>query len=170
MGLFGKFFNKDDKRTNNTNTNNSGYDWNNLQDVCVALGCLAGSVMDSYVFIAIQDRNEEKGWEPVILISIIIDRECGVNQLKRMDDYNKLNVPEDIARFLLSSPFELNEEWHYKYEFRPNDPYPSKSGIANELARALEQGCRMSPYVKQNLNRFEIEVPNSVTARLTISA
>ena len=79
MGFLSGLFGKENREPKNITANVSRYDWNNIYDVCEALGCLVGCAADSTVFIPIQDKNESKGWEPVILISVNLDRDCGVN-------------------------------------------------------------------------------------------
>lgn len=168
MGFLSGLFGKENREPKNITANVSRYDWNNIYDVCEALGCLVGCAADSTVFIPIQDKNESKGWEPVILISVNLDRDCGVNKLDSMEDYKKLMVPDDIARFLLNSPFSLDSGWGFKYEFKPGNPYPTTTGIADDLAKALEKGCKMSSKVQMGLNRYTVEVPNKGTVRLRV--
>lgn len=117
---------------------------------------------EGHLHVFMQDEDESKGWEAGIIVSFQVDMDgpyaFGVIELNGMDDYRRIYVPDEIARFLLDGPFSLDSRGLFSFEPKLDNPCPVASGIADDLAKAFEEGCKMSSLVQLNLRRYSAEV------------
>lgn len=120
--------------------------------------------------VAMQDVDEPKGREAELLIAVsYLDVPAGVIELNDMDDYRRIYVPDEIARFLLDGSFSLDSRGHFYFRPKFDNPYPVAAGIADDLAKALEKGCKMSPQLQLSLCRYSVEIrPNRDVVVLSV--
>lgn len=152
MGLFGKLFSGKNQGTGSTKKTQMPvirYNKENIYDVSLALSCLVTNAGESWLHVVLQDENKEKGWPKVMSVSVTIDNwvleNLGITELHNLKSYRKLEVPEDIAQFLASIPFETSRKNEIEYKFSTLPEFPST--YTHGVMDYMRKGSSMSKYV-----------------------
>ena len=151
MGFFGTLFGSRNDRNNNeaqvkteTFNPNSNYA---IYKIVVGLSCLATEANDSWVIVALQDENPEKGWKRHMSVRATIDswflENRGVTELKDAQSYRKLGMPEDIVNILASTPF-TGQKGSLEFVISNMVEYPST--CAQTVLNSMREGSMRSKY------------------------
>ena len=142
MGFFSSLFGEKKKQeTYSAQVPVIRYNKESVEDISLALGCLVTNADESWLHVVLQDENKAKGWPKVMSVSATLDNwrleHLGITNLHSIDSYRKLEVPEDIAQFLASIPFDTSKRRTLSYEFSNLPEYPSsyKYGVMDSIKR-----------------------------------
>lgn len=128
-------------------TRNRTLHWDNMYDVCYAMGCLTYCVGNmSYVYGRLDDNSDR------ISFSVNLD-EMKINftqskNLQTSQDYKRLYVPDHIAEFLLAGPFKLVKDgasYRFKFQWRLAELNDTPENILRRVADAFESGVSAFP-------------------------
>ncbi len=149
MGLFSSLFGEKKKQEPHfVQESVVRYNKESVEDISLALSCLVTNANESWFNVVLQDENKAKGWPKTVSVSATLDRwrlkHLGITNLHSVDSYRKLEVPEDIAQFLASIPFDTSQSDTLSYKFSNLPEYPSSYKYA--VMDSIKKGCSMSKY------------------------
>lgn len=137
-----------------------------MYDICYGLGCLAASIGHSTVHVFMSNADEVNSKEANVTIMALLDTSptgyYKTNALNTLEEMGFFFMPQDIARFLINIPFNVEHRGKTVLTIKPKGygRYPASASVCDQLMEELQNGYRASVPANINKTRYRVSANN----------